>query len=89
MNKRRGSILTFGLITGFTFMSYVLIGTLSWHVRFLRFEFLKMIASYYGNSGNTFIGIVWGILWSFGDGFLLGITFALIYRYFCSNIRKD
>lgn len=90
MNKRRSSVFTFGLITGITLMLYVMIGEISWHTSFIRLEVFKKVASSYVNNGTSFRYIIEGILWAFADGFLLGVTFSGIYRYFCSNIyRKD
>lgn len=92
--NRNQNIFVFGLALGVFLAIYVVIGGISNMMKF-RLEIIQQVAaSYviatYQNDFFTYIQKIFvGALWAFLDGFIVGISFMLIYKKFNEMIHGE
>ena len=78
--KSNFGIINFGVACGVVAASFVFVlGFVAWLFD-LGDILVADIGSFYFGFKDTFVGILVGLLWSFVDGFILGVLLAFVYN---------
>ena len=82
------SALHLGVALGLTWaIGVVVLGLSSWLFSWGG-EMAQILASIYHGYAPTVMGLLWGALWAFVDGFIGGLLIAWIYNC-CQKCRKS
>ncbi|BBM87509.1 hypothetical protein [Candidatus Uabimicrobium amorphum] len=66
----------FGIIVGITFALYTVVGRFAWEIKG-HISVMSHISSFYINySSSGFSAYLWGSLWAFIDGFIIGVLWS-------------